>query len=559
MKICCKFFPFILFCILNCSIIDSAAQITDNRSLIQKAEKLAKDYPSLCTSRKIDVTPSGNDLIIITIGTDAKDDRPGIAICGGIDGTMPFTRHLALGFAENILRESSKDEIMDLLKKVTFYVFPDVNPDASAQYFSKLKYERTVNGNKTDSDRDFLTDEDPFEDLNGDGLITQIRITDPTGKFIESPDDSRVLIEADLSKGQTGKYMVYTEGTNNDDDELFNEDGPGGVDFNRNFTYNYEEYGKDAGLHAVSEPESKAVADFLYDHFNIFAVICFGPQHNLTPANSGGGERPAQGFARQSQQETSEAGRQIATGDRRITSVLRSDETVIRLVSEKFQEITGLKGSPPVKTTPGNFADWVYYHYGRYSFSTPGWWFPSERGKNTEVSFLKYADENKLSDVFVPWIEIKHPDFQGKKVEVGGIKPFAMTVPPSTVAEEFITKNYRFIIAVAGMHPELEFTDTRIETPGNDIFRVSLKVHNKGLFATCAEVGNNNIWTRIMRISLESSKGQVLLSGQKVQRIHRLEGNGTVEFSWLISGKGKINITAGALNTGTITTTLDLK
>ncbi|MCK7529554.1 MAG: hypothetical protein MZV63_00095 [Marinilabiliales bacterium] len=101
-------------------------------------------------------------------------------------------------------------------------------------------------------------------------------------------------------------------------------------------------------------------------------------------------------------------------------------------------------------------------------------------------------------------------------------------------------------------HPELEFIDTIVENAGENIFRLTLKVHNKGIFASCAESGNNNLWTRIMRISLEPASGQTLLSGQKVQRITRLEGDGSAEFSWLIKGKGNLKVIAGALNTGTI-------
>jgi hypothetical protein len=62
-----------------------------------------------------------------------------------------------------------------------------------------------------------------------------------------------------------------------------------------------------------------------------------------------------------------------------------------------------------------------------------------------------------------------------------------------------------------------------------------------------------------MRISLETGSGQSFLSGQKVQRIDPLEGDKTVEFSWLINGKGAVKVTAGALNTGTITSTIELK
>ncbi len=37
------------------------------------------------------------------------------------------------------------------------------------------------------------------------------------------------------------------------------------------------------------------------------------------------------------------------------------------------------------------------------------------------------------------------------------------------------------------MHPELEFLDMKTENAGDNIFRITLKVHNKGVFATCAE------------------------------------------------------------------------
>jgi hypothetical protein len=62
-----------------------------------------------------------------------------------------------------------------------------------------------------------------------------------------------------------------------------------------------------------------------------------------------------------------------------------------------------------------------------------------------------------------------------------------------------------------------------------------------------------------MRLSLEPSKGQSIISGEKVRRVSRLEGNSSEEFSWLINGKGLVKITAGAINTGTATTTIELK
>lgn len=511
-----------------------AQQYSDHKVVSEKVLTLAKDNSSACNVKSIVKTAGGKDIWVIVAGTGDRDSKPGIAVVGGVEGNYLLGREISLELAAALC----KPEMKSLLEKITFYIFPDVSPDASEQYFLNPRYERNINTAKTDEDRDFLINEDPFEDLDKDGVITHIRVEDPSGKYIINPDDQRVMSEADVSKGQTGGWLYITEGTDNDKDGSFNEDGDGGVNFNRNFTYDYEEFGKNAGLNPVSEPETKAVADFLYDHFNIYAVFSFGPQDNL-------------GQPMKSNDRTSP--------DRRITSIMKTDEIINRLVSDKYHEITRIKGSPLPVVTPGNFMDWAYYHYGRYSFSTPGWWFPAEKGKNAESEFLKYAEKNNIPDVFVPWKEISHPDFPGKKAEAGGIKPFIMINPPKDSLAVLVERNVKFITDVAAMHPELEFTGVSTEKAGDDVYRLILKVHNKGVFATMAEAGENNTFTRLMRISLEPARGQQIISGRKVQRMDRITGGDSHEYSWLIQGKGTVKITAGAVNTGIINTSVELR
>jgi hypothetical protein len=516
--------------------LQAQQKYTDYKSMLKKIDQLSKDNQQLCSSRILVKTAGGREIQVLSIGTGNRESKPAIAVFGGVDGRYILGRELALGFAESLLRESSSPETKALLDKITFYVFPDVNPDASEQFFAGLKYERTGNARSTDYDRDFVSDEDGFEDLNKDGLITLIRVKDPAGRYIKSTEDERVMIEADISRGQSGNYMVYSEGVDNDRDERFNEDGPGGVNFNRNFSFNYESFGSQAGMYPVSEPEVKAVADFLFDRFNIYAVFTFGPQDNL-----------------------GQPWKAASEGEKIIKSVMKADETINKLVSDRYHEITGVTGSPPEEADRGNFAEWAYYHYGRYSFTTPAWWFPAEKGKSREAAFLKYADSNRVRDVFVPWTLTDHPDFPGKITEVGGIKPFAMINPPADSLELMISRNYKFIRTVAGMHPEPELLDIKSESTGEDIFRVSVKLHNKGVFATCAKIGEENIYTRIMRISLEPAITQSIVSGQKIQKVERLEGGQSAEFSWLISGKGLLKVTAGALNTGTVSTIIELR
>jgi hypothetical protein len=532
------------------------SQYRDHKQIAQKAEALGRQYPDLCQVKSLVNTIGGYDIWLITIGTGIKDNKPGVAVIGGIDGKYILGRELAMGFAENLLKNSGDTYIKGLLDKVTFYIFPDVSPDASAQFFSEVKYERNINSRTTDDDKDFVFDEDPCEDLNKDGFITLIRIKDPAGNYVECDEDNRVMVRADISKGQTGIYLLFSEGIDNDKDGNFNEDGAGGVNFNRNFTYNYEEFGINSGLYPVSEPETRALADFLYDRFNIYAVFSFGPQDNLGQLMKIQ-ERPS---SEQNQQKDLAPEEERDRRERgRITSILKTDEQINKLVSDKYHEITGMKGSPPAMSEPGNFMEWAYFHYGRYSFSTPGWWLSVEKGKNHEAALLKFAEKNKLQDVFIPWTEITHPDFPGKKTEVGGIKPYALINPPSDTVGNLILSHYNFITAIASMHPELEFLDIKIENAGENIFRLSLKVHNKGVFATNTEIGEPNIWTRVMRLTLEPSKDQTILSGLKVQKINRLLGDESADFSWLISGKGGTGITAGSANVGQVTTSVEFK
>ena len=179
-------------------------QYRDHGAISRKAAELARQYPDLCSANSLVKTAGGKEIWLITIGTGNRDSKPGVAIAGGIDGRYILGRELALGVAENILKNSAESNIRELLGRITFYIFPDVSPDASDQFFSGLKYERSINSRTTDDDRDFLFDEDPCEDLNKDGVISLIRIKDPAGNYIESDEDKRVMIPADISKGQAG-------------------------------------------------------------------------------------------------------------------------------------------------------------------------------------------------------------------------------------------------------------------------------------------------------------------------------------------------------------------
>jgi hypothetical protein len=109
------------------------------------------------------------------------------------------------------------------------------------------------------------------------------------------------------------------------------------------------------------------------------------------------------------------------------------------------------------------------------------------------------------------------------------------------------------------MHPDLLIRDLKVENTGGDIYRVTLTVHNQGLFATYAEIGAPNRFVRIPRVTLILDQKQTLITGTKVQPLARLEGNKSAEYSWLIRGKGAISVKAGDINCGIATVKTDLK
>lgn len=136
---------------------------SSNDRLAQRITTLSKTYPALVKSRSLTKTISGKEVWMMTIGTGKVEQKPAIALVGGVEGTHLLGMELAIGFAEQLLAASGTDSIKNLLNKQTFYVFPNMSPDATEQYFAKVKYGRSGNARVIDRDRDGRTGEDGFD------------------------------------------------------------------------------------------------------------------------------------------------------------------------------------------------------------------------------------------------------------------------------------------------------------------------------------------------------------------------------------------------------------
>jgi hypothetical protein len=540
-----KFYTLLMACLIG-SQFASAQDYSDYASLTSRAQQLEKKYPSLVKVKSLTKTLGGKDIWMLSIGTGNVAEKPAIAVVGGVEGSHLLGVELAIGFAEKLLSQSGTDSVKNLLNQQTYYVFPNMSPDATEQYFAKLKYARSGNAKSTDDDRDAAFNEDGFEDLNGDGKITMMRVEDPTGEWITSPDDERVMVKAELIKGQKGKYTLLTEGVDNDKDGKFNEDGEGGVAFNKNMSYNYPNFVPGSGEHMVSELENRALLDFLFEAYNVYSVITFGPQNNLS--NPVSFSKPG-------------------ISKRVITSWYEEDVKVNDLVSKTYNKTVKAKGAPASKLTEGNFADWAYFHYGRFSFSTPGWWVPETKpdtakkqkafvDKNEETAYLRWAEKENISETFTPWTVIKHPDFLARKVEVGGIDSFSLLNPPYKLVNDLVTEHTKFVMALSKMAPMVEPMNIKTEKLEGGLTRISLDVVNNGAFATQTKVGEKSNWVKNIQVKLETS-GKVI-SGRANQTLGIIPSYGKESLSWLISGSGKVTVTVASPSNGkkTISVTL---
>jgi hypothetical protein len=337
-----------------------------------------------------------------------------------LEGDHVVGSHLALEMVRYLTQHAQEDAVRAVLDGQVVYVVPRLNADGAEAMFARVKWDRRTNTFPFDDDNDGRVDEDGPEDLNGDGFITVMRVLDPDGAFMPDPDDSRIMKRADPSKGETGAYTLYWEGTDSDNDGFYNEDGPGGVDLNRNFQHEYPYWQADAGLHMVSEPETRALMDFVLAHRNIGAILTFGLTDNLvTPPDSrgalagasvldlplfagasnadvfdvgvfaagggfgrgffgggfGGGRGGGGGYLRGAQVG---ADNDPTSGRRPSTTVSNGDLVYFTAVSDAYKEITGISEVPVHRTPEGAFFQYGYFQFGVPAFSTPGWGLPAQ-------------------------------------------------------------------------------------------------------------------------------------------------------------------------------------
>jgi hypothetical protein len=371
---------------------------------------LTAAHPHTATLVPIGKTAGGRALSALEIaapGALPPGSRPGILLVANLSADQIAGSTLALAIARALLG-STDEAVRRQLAASVFYIVPRLDVDGTEAMFAPLQAPRRGNLTPFDDDNDGRLDEDPPEDLNGDGIITMMRVPDPRGPFTPAHDDARLMKRADPQKGEAGGWSVYWEGVDSDGDGFVNEDGLGGVELDRNFPHQYPAYSVGAGRFMVSEEESRALLDYVLARRNIAAVVTLGATDTLVggPVVGGGGARTAAtmdlaafadeataaalltGIVRDAPPVQYQSGgifddafdqpsppRPAAppsTATRPATSIESTDLEVFRHVAERYRDLTGIRQLPPTRRAAGAFHEWAYFQFGVPAFSTPG-------------------------------------------------------------------------------------------------------------------------------------------------------------------------------------------
>ncbi|MHC4448165.1 MAG: M14 family metallopeptidase, partial [Planctomycetota bacterium] len=251
----------------------------DYEAMTEALHDLAEAYPELLTLESIGKSVAGRDLWLMTLNnpeTGPDSDKTAMFIDANIHGNEIQGAETVLYSIWYLTKSHGKIErLTKLIDERAFYFLPMENPDGREVWFDEPATPNYLRGgvHPTDNDYDGLFDEDPPDDLDGDGHITGMWKADPLGRWKRDPDDERFFIRTPSDKPPGGWTYVGQEGIDNDGDGQINEDGPGGYDPNRNWPSdwqpNYIQYG--AGEYPFSLPETRAIGEFLLAHPNIAA------------------------------------------------------------------------------------------------------------------------------------------------------------------------------------------------------------------------------------------------------------------------------------------------
>ena len=514
-------------------------------------QDMAAAYPGHTVLESAGKSWQGRDIWVLKVtdkSTGAPEDKPGIWVEGGVDSDEVTSVESALATAHRLL--TSKDaESQEMLRTRTFYIAPNVMPDTGELWHHTALRPDDSTMRPYDEDNDGLKDEDPPEDLNGDGQITMMRWIDPAGPMVLDERDSRLL--RPRKAGDKGPfYRTAFEGVDNDGDGKFNEDWLGGIDPNRNypFFWNGKEQ-KGAGYFGGSEPEIHALLNYNVEHPNIASAVHFHTSGGviLYPFGVPEVKMPAsdmalfKDLARQGLEVTGYSlGTTVidwrwpaGTEDRKPDQVWRDEKGKIQVGTPTTNVAmpSYIPGSYPAY---GGSMDTTYPMFGVLAYGMELYEMAPDLNGDGQVDDLDRLIQNdkKLGGVaFANWKKFQHP--QLGEVEIGGWTKNGWNnpLPPALDAETKKGVNFAYVLGKAT--PLLSVTDVKV-TPIDGVYRVSAKIANLGQQPTELAIRKGQIGEQPVIASLELPQGATLVTSKARQDLGIINGFATKSVEWIV-------------------------
>jgi hypothetical protein len=446
----------------------------DCGELYTDMKRLQAAFPKFLKLESIGKSYEGRDLWLMTVNNPAtgpESGKAGMYIEANVHGNEIQGGEVCLYTIWYLMENYGRiPDITRLVDERVFYIIPTVNPDGR-QYFMEGPGGNARSGHvPVDDDNDGLVDEDGPEDINGNGIIEQIRKYVPgQGNYRLSRANPDVL--EPVPYGETGDYILLgQEGVDNDGDGRVNEDGPGSYDPNRNWPSDWQpDYVQSGAMdYPFQLPEAKAVSDFLKAHPNIAGVQSYH--------NSGGMILRGPG--------AEAVGEYPATDVRFYDELGQNGERILPF----YRYIVIWSG---LYTVHGGFIDYTNDGLGIISFSNELWnngqYFTSPELKEEQADpsspiapaqsryyFDRYLE---FGDEYVKWTPFDHPQFG--KVEMGGVwKKYQGRVPPRFMNEELCHRNMAFSLYQADQMPLVRAAGTEVEKIGGNVYRVFVDIAN---------------------------------------------------------------------------------
>ena len=456
-------------------------------------KSVAAQYDNLVSLVEIGRSRADRSIYAIEINnpdTGLANEKPAFYLDGNIHGGEVLSGEGALYIINLLLEQYESDEtIRTLVDTRVFYIVPVVNPDGREISIATPENHRW-NIRPVDEDEDGKFDEDPPEDLDGDGRILQMLVEDPDGRWKKSPEDPRLITRRGKDDSGDTYYQRLNEGIDNDGDGRYNEDRAGGVDVNRNFPSNWYSGQYASGPYPLSEPESRALVEYITSRPNIAAVHTFHTSGGLLLR-----------FPTLAEQDW---------------DFPEADLKDYDVIARRGAEITGYDNYAFSKKAivdlmnPGHgvFNDWASNVFGVLAMTTEMWKHPFGQGGSS----LEWNDRVLGGKGFINWYSYQHP--QLGRVELGGWDRWSLSNPPESKISEELKKNAQWVLSFAERLPRVAITDAQASAvPGQQgLFEVKAHVVNMGWMPTATEYA-----TEVLKIAKPVIARLILVNAELVE------------------------------------------